>query len=93
MLEKLQEIVRGNFYRLIGKNSDLYQRRYSHCGTCPFNSKNKKDLSDLEWLWSFLGDFCTKCGCPLKSKLVEPNTECPLLKWEAEANYKTKTNE
>lgn len=77
-------IIRGNFYRLIGKNKDLYVKRYTHCGSCPFNSKNKKDLTDTEWLWSILGDFCTECGCPLKSKLVEPLSECPLLKWEQE---------
>lgn len=31
--------------------------------------------------WGILGDYCTECGCPLKSKLVEPLSECPELKW------------
>jgi len=84
MKEKLLMIIRGNFYRLIGKNSDLYKKRYSYCGTCPFNSSKRKDLTFKEKVWKLLGEFCTECGCPLKSKLVEPNSECPLLKWEAE---------
>ena len=92
MLEKLKMIVRGNFYRIIGKNSDLYKRRYSHCGPCPFHSKNKKDLETLGRIWSLLGDYCTICLCPLQSKLREYNSECPLPepKWEYEKEYKTK---
>lgn len=81
VFQRLWMIARGNFYRLIGKNSDLYKTRNSHCTTCPFNSKNKK-LTLGQKLWAILGDFCTECGCPLKSKLVEPLSECPLLKWE-----------
>lgn len=80
VLERLWMILKGNYYRLTGKNLHLYNSRNSHCSTCPFNSKNKK-LTFLEKVWSVLGDFCTECGCPLKSKLVEPLSECPLLKW------------
>ena len=76
--------MRGNLYRLLGKNPDLYKKRNTFCEGCPFNSKNKKDLTDAEWLWSLLGDFCTECTCPLKSKLVEPLSECPQLKWGQE---------
>lgn len=81
-------IIRGNYYCLIGKNKDLYKKRNSFCESCPFNSKNKKDLTVKEWIWSVMGDFCTECGCPLKSKLVEPLSECPLLKWEQENKTK-----
>ena len=88
MLEHLWMIIRGNFYRLIGKNKPLYEKRYESCKDCPFNSKNKKDLTYREWLWSYLGDFCTECGCPLKSKLVEPLSECPQLKWGQELKTK-----
>lgn len=77
-------IVRGNWFRLTGKNKDLYIKRNSFCESCPFNSKNTKELTSIERLWSILGDFCTQCGCPLKSKLTEPLSECPLLKWGQE---------
>lgn len=80
-MERILMILRGNWYRLIGKNKELLHERNSFCEPCPFNSKNKKDLTDAEWLWSKTGDFCTDCGCPLKSKLVEPLSECPQLKW------------
>jgi hypothetical protein len=77
-------ILRGNYYRITGKNSDLYKKRNSFCESCPFNSKNIKDKTLSQWVWGLLGDFCVKCGCPLKSKLVEPMSFCPKSKWEAE---------
>lgn len=87
-MERLWMVIRGNFYRVIGKNKKLYIKRYSSCGSCPFNSKNKKELTFKERLWSLLGEFCTDCGCPLKSKLVEPLSECPQLKWSQELKTK-----
>jgi hypothetical protein len=77
-------ILRGNWYRLIGKNKDLYNKRNAFCESCPFNSKHVKDKTDAQWAWSLLGDYCTDCTCPLKSKLVEPLSECPQLKWGQE---------
>lgn len=65
----------------MGKNRLLFWKRYAVCRTCPFNSKNKKNLTFLQRIWSFLGEFCTECGCPLKSKLTEPLSECPKLYW------------
>lgn len=83
-LEWIKLIVIGNYYRFIGKNIDLYERRYVSCKDCPFNSKNSK-LSFRQKSWQVLvGDFCTKCSCPLKSKLVAPLSECPELKWGQE---------
>jgi len=80
-MQRLLMIIRGNFYRLIGKNPDLFCERYKICKDCPFNSKNAKNLSKASKIWALLGNFCTDCKCPLKSKLVEPLSECPQLKW------------
>jgi len=80
-MKRLKLILRGNFYRLIGKNPDLFCERYKICRSCPFNSKNNKELNWKQKLWALLGDYCVDCGCPLKSKLVEPLSECPQLKW------------
>lgn len=76
-------ILRGNVYRLLNKNPELFKKRNSFCESCPFNSKHKK-LTLGEKIWHIFGDFCTQCGCPLKSKLVEPLSECPELKWGQE---------
>ena len=62
----------------------MYKKRMGSCESCPFNSKNRKDLTRIDKAWSVLGDYCTDCGCPLKSKLVEPLSECPQLKWGQE---------
>ena len=80
-MERILMILRGNYYRLIGKNPDLFCERYKICKDCPLNSRNVKKLSFKHRVWSLLGEFCTDCGCPLKSKLVEPLSECPQLKW------------
>lgn len=82
-MERVLMILRGNWYRLIGKNDSLYIKRNKFCESCPFNSKHKP-LTFTERIWSLLGDFCTDCGCPLESKLREPLSECPQLKWEQE---------
>lgn len=89
-LELLWMIVRGNFYRLIGKNGLLYWRRYSpSCKRCPFNSKNVKELTLLQRVWSWMsGEFCTECNCPLQAKLREPLSECPQLYWGQEVKTK-----
>ena len=87
-LERLFMIVRGNLYRMLGINKRLYQKRYVYCAVCPASSRNTKDLTDSQWLWSLGGDFCTECTCPLKSKLVEPLSECPQLKWGQELKTK-----
>jgi len=74
-------VIRGNYYRLIGKNEILYWQRYAICRKCPINSKNQKSLNSFQKLWSLLGEYCTDCHCPLKSKLTEPLSECPKLYW------------
>jgi hypothetical protein len=90
LLQRLGMIVRGNLYRAIGVNKKLYLKRYAHCAVCPSNSRNSKDLTDVETAWQFIGgEFCTECTCPLKSKLVESLSECPQLKWGQ--NLKPKT--
>lgn len=80
MFEKLGMIIRGNWYRLIGKNETLYWRRNAICRRCPLNSKHKK-LTFTQKVWAAFGAFCTDCGCPLQSKLREPLSECPQLYW------------
>ena len=83
-MQRLWMIIRGNWYRATKKNQKLYAKRMSFCATCPHNSKNKAKLTVAEKAWNILGDFCTQCGCPLESKLVEPLSECPILKWGQE---------
>lgn len=81
-------IVKGNWYRLTGKNRDLYDKRNVFCESCPFNSKHIKNKTIAQRIWSLLGDYCTDCTCPLESKLVEPLSECPQLKWGQEIKTK-----
>lgn len=66
---RLWMIIRGNYLNLIGENELLYWNRYKHCRRCP----SKKD--------AILFEYCKDCGCPLQSKLREPLSECPQLKW------------
>lgn len=84
MFQRLWMILRGNFYRSIGKNKGLYNKRYISCCGCPFNSGNKKDLSFIEKLWRLGGNYCTDCGCFLNAKLRVKESECPQLKWKSE---------
>lgn len=79
-MQKLINIVTGNYYRLIGKNNSLYAERNKFCEGCPFNSKHKQ-LTLIQKAWKLLGDFCTDCGCPLESKLRDPLSECPQDIW------------
>lgn len=83
-MEKLLEIIRGNWYRLTGKKELLFWKRYAVCRTCPLNSKNKKNLSLLGKIYNFFSEHCTDCKCPLQSKLREPLSECPELYWKQE---------
>lgn len=92
MLLRLWMILRGNVYNILGVNKRLFLKRYVYCAVCPANSRNSRDLDDAETAWQFVGgEFCTDCLCPLRSKLVEPLSECPRLKWGQQ--LKTKTND
>ena len=47
----------------------MFSIRYKKCLDCPFRKQ-------------FVGkDLCTKCGCPLASKLLAYKAECPIKKW------------
>lgn len=82
---KLTEIARGWANFLIQPNDvqALAKERLSICDACPF----KKQLTSLgAVIISTLNDqastfLCSKCGCPLAAKSVNPGSECPLGKW------------
>lgn len=57
----------------------MSEERMAICRDCPLNSVNK-GISSL-----VRGEYCTKCGCPLKAKTKSPTSKCPLdpPKWDS----------
>lgn len=69
MLNKLQHIIRGNWYNLWRVNQKLYKERRKICDVCEHKKK-------LDGIW-----VCGICYCPLQSKLRVPEEECHANKW------------
>lgn len=69
MFNKFLHIIVGWFNRIFSKNQDLYDQRIIICKEC----KYKKRLLGEE--------YCSLCGCPLKSKLVVKDEFCYDNRW------------
>jgi hypothetical protein len=66
-------ILDGWYNKLIAKKHPalkaMFDYRYDKCKECPY----RKSLIDK--------DLCGKCGCPIATKLMAYNAECPIGKW------------
>ena len=69
-----------------------YRERIKQCEGCPYNSKNKDDLSTKEKALVLVNlgkDVCVICGCAVEDKAAEITEKCSLhkinqkMKWEA----------
>lgn len=55
------------------------ERRKAICDSCPFNSKNAKDLTVIQKIQHQNGNFCTKCSCYIENKVQRSNESCGLV--------------
>ena len=67
---KIKNIVKGWYFRCLGKNKELFDERFKHCNKC----------SSLIYITKREA-ICKECGCPIKSKLVVKDEYCLLKKW------------
>ena len=72
MVNKIQEIYTGWFNLLTNKHQEQAKKKLELCVPCENNSTpNELDLTSI----------CTGCGCFLKAKASNKDSECPLKKW------------
>lgn len=72
-VKKIVHIIEGNYKRIMTHGSDidnLTKRRRCICQSC----NNKLRIF-------FIGDICKRCGCPIKSKTLVEDEQCPDGKW------------
>lgn len=72
-ITKIIHIIKGNIRRLFGYDSnmeELVKTRKSICCKC----NNKIHIF-------FIGNICKRCGCPIKSKVLVEDEQCPEGKW------------
>jgi hypothetical protein len=73
-LDKASEIANGWYNVIVNQKHPaivaMTKHRFSKCIECPF----RKGVFGI-------GDVCSKCTCPLKSKLASYQSECPIGKW------------
>ena len=72
MVNKLQEIATGWFNFLTNKEQEQAKLKLETCLSC----ENNSTVNEIK-----LTSYCKGCGCPLKAKTSNPNSECPLNKW------------
>lgn len=89
MLDKAKEIIEGwDAYAEIIKSQDEANKqtameRANICALCPFAEKSKV----ISWLMpdnnlkQVQGYKCSKCGCPLSTKVRSMTSKCPENKW------------
>ena len=65
MLVKFGHIVQGFWYKIIGRNKNMRNKRIAICNTCKY-----KD-----------GSWCGICGCLLDAKTRVYNESCPNDLW------------
>ena len=81
-LDKLRVIAKAKFADK-SNLGDWYQKRLDICGPCPFNSKNKEDLTlrDKAVVAMNLGkDSCLACTCEIAAKASVRSENCGLSK-------------
>jgi ribosomal protein L37E len=89
-LEKLKSITSGwkNFIFRTPEIEELANVRAQICSRCDFSDPEypfkvfiPERLKNKEPLPIIKGMGCTKCGCPLSSKLRSVKEKCPEGKW------------
>lgn len=70
MVKKIINIIKGNIRRIIKYDTTLSKRRKSIC----YNCKSMKHIF-------IIGSICKRCGCPIKSKVLVEDEQCPEGKW------------
>lgn len=66
---KIGHIIIGTFRNIFNIKKDYDKKRYEICKQCEFIDS------------SVLGEYCSKCGCLIKSKIKVKNEKCILEKW------------
>lgn len=69
MVNQVNQIAKGFYNNLTGKEVPLYEKRIFICRGCP---QIKEGL---------LGEMCKVCGCVLQSKARVREANCPENKW------------
>ena len=69
VVNKIKNIIVGNWRNLTGYSSDLQKKRLQICKTCKHNIKYGK------------ARVCNQCWCIIKSKTSIENEKCLLNKW------------
>ena len=70
IFKKIQSILKGWYYKIFNKNSDLSRKRMAICKKC--HSRVHIDI---------VGDICDECGCVLSAKTRVKDEKCELNKW------------
>lgn len=70
ILEKLNHIIRGWYYKIFGKNKELYNSRIIVCNECEHKECFGKYCC-----------ICELCGCELSAKLRVKEEKCIIGKW------------
>lgn len=70
MVKKLYYIIKGNLKRIFNLYNEESTIRYITCMSC--SDKNNIPI---------FGDYCTHCGCPIKSKITVKEERCPKNLW------------
>lgn len=68
-LIKIWHIIQGNIYNIFNRKKDLYLNRSKICLKCEM----KKSFSKI--------DYCSVCGCPIKTLTRVSSEKCHLKKW------------
>lgn len=69
IFRKLLNIIIGTFKNIFKIKTNYESVRYEICKQC-----SDKDSS-------ILGEYCSKCGCLIKSKIKVKNEKCLMGKW------------
>lgn len=67
--KKLWNIIVGTFRNIFNVEKDFAKSRYRKCKKCPYIDK------------SIFGEYCSKCGCLIQSKIKVENEKCIIGKW------------
>lgn len=75
-----KNIFRGirNWFIKKSETEKLYKSRKKICNKCPYIDKEGKSC-----LMAGTQPCCSLCGCSLKFKLRDPESECDIEKWKA----------
>lgn len=84
------DILKGTMNNVLGKNSDLVEKRLEICRRCPIFSTRLGGICNPN-LWidpsndnvstEYKPGYKRGCGCLIKSKATLPNAKCIAGKW------------